>query len=101
VIALKVPFLTVLTLCAFAGNSILCRIALSGGGIDPASFTIVRLLSAAFTLLLFYLFYILEITPPPDLSLALFLALFLAGAVGKPLQCYLATRFFSQAPTPI
>jgi drug/metabolite transporter (DMT)-like permease len=52
VIALKVPFLTVLALCAFAGNSILCRIALSSGETDPASFTLVRLLAAAFTLLL-------------------------------------------------
>jgi len=56
VIALKVPFLTVLALCAFAGNSILCRIALSGGEIDPASFTFVRLLAAAITLSLILYF---------------------------------------------
>lgn len=55
-IALKVPFFTILALCAFAGNSILCRIALSGGEIDPASFTFVRLLAAAITLSLILYF---------------------------------------------
>lgn len=49
-IAVKVPILTFLALCAFAGNSILCRIALSSGEIDPASFTLVRLIAAAITL---------------------------------------------------
>jgi len=29
---------------AFAGNSILCRMALRDGSIDPASFTSIRLL---------------------------------------------------------
>ncbi len=37
---------------AFAGNSILCRMALRDGAIDPASFTSVRLLSGALALLL-------------------------------------------------
>lgn len=50
-IALKNPILTLFALCAFAGNSILCRIALSSGDIDPSSFTLVRLFSAAITLL--------------------------------------------------
>jgi drug/metabolite transporter (DMT)-like permease len=35
---------------AFAGNSLLCRIALKHTAIDPASFTSVRLISAAMTL---------------------------------------------------
>ena len=35
---------------AFAGNSLLCRVALKGGAIDAASFTRVRLLSGAITL---------------------------------------------------
>ncbi len=35
---------------AFAGNSLLCRVALKGGAIDAASFTSVRLLSGAITL---------------------------------------------------
>lgn len=37
---------------AFAGNSVICRLALYDGAIDPASFTSVRLLSGAITLLL-------------------------------------------------
>ena len=37
---------------AFAGNSILCRMALRDGSIDPASFTSIRLLSGAVALLL-------------------------------------------------
>lgn len=36
---------------AFAGNSVICRLALVDGAIDPASFTSVRLISAAVTLL--------------------------------------------------
>ena len=35
---------------AFAGNSLLCRVALKGGAIDAASFTSVRLVSGAITL---------------------------------------------------
>ncbi|MFT7484511.1 MAG: drug/metabolite transporter (DMT)-like permease [Candidatus Paceibacteria bacterium] len=42
--------LTVLALFAFAGNSVLCRLALGDGAIDAASFTIVRLLSGAIVL---------------------------------------------------
>ena len=37
---------------AFAGNSILCRMALTDGAIDPASFTAVRLAAGALTLAL-------------------------------------------------
>jgi drug/metabolite transporter (DMT)-like permease len=39
--------LTTLTLIAFAGNSLLCRVALRQTGIDAASFTTIRLLSGA------------------------------------------------------
>lgn len=42
--------LTVLALFAFAGNSLLCRMALAHTGIDAASFTSVRLLSGALVL---------------------------------------------------
>ena len=38
---------TALTMIAFAGNSVLCRMALKETGIDAASFTSVRLLSGA------------------------------------------------------
>lgn len=39
--------LTALAMLAFAGNSLLCRQALHGTGIDPASFTVLRLLAGA------------------------------------------------------
>ena len=42
--------LTLLAMIAFAGNSLLCRLALQRTGIDPASFTGIRLLSGALTL---------------------------------------------------
>ncbi|HWA58079.1 MAG TPA: DMT family transporter [Gemmatimonadales bacterium] len=43
---------TCLALLAFAANSVLCRLALTGGSIDPASFTLVRLASGAASLAL-------------------------------------------------
>jgi len=43
----NVALLTAVTMVCFAGNSLLCRLALRGGGIDPASFTAVRLGAAA------------------------------------------------------
>ncbi len=42
--------LTAITMVAFAGNSILCRFALSDTEIDPASFTLIRLVSGALML---------------------------------------------------
>lgn len=42
--------LTALALVAFAGNSLLCRLALKHTGIDAASFTTIRLLSGALVL---------------------------------------------------
>jgi drug/metabolite transporter (DMT)-like permease len=44
------PALTVFALVAFAANSVLCRLALGHGAVDPAGFTLVRLLSGALTL---------------------------------------------------
>jgi drug/metabolite transporter (DMT)-like permease len=41
---------TVVAMLAFAGNSVLCRLALEQGSIDPASFTSLRLLSGALML---------------------------------------------------
>ncbi len=43
--------LTALTMVAFASNSILCRLALQTRAIDPASFTLVRILAGAVALL--------------------------------------------------
>ncbi|WP_237057071.1 DMT family transporter [Microbulbifer sediminum] len=45
--SLRILLLTTLAMIAFAGNSILCRLALKETGIDPASFTSLRLLSGA------------------------------------------------------
>jgi len=42
--------LTLLAMIAFAGNSLLCRLALQQTAIDPASFTTLRILSGALTL---------------------------------------------------
>ena len=44
--------ITFVTLVAFAANSLLCRMALGPGWIDPASFTILRLASGALILAL-------------------------------------------------
>lgn len=43
----RLAALTTLVMIAFAGNSLLCRIALRSTGIDPATFTAVRIVSAA------------------------------------------------------
>jgi len=47
--------LTVMAMIAFAANSILCRLALEGGLIDPGSFTSLRLISGALLLWLLLL----------------------------------------------
>lgn len=47
---MRLLLLTALAMLAFAANSLLCRLALSGGAIDPASFTTLRLVSGALTL---------------------------------------------------
>jgi drug/metabolite transporter (DMT)-like permease len=46
----RTAILSALALCSFAANSILCRLALAGGAIDPALFTAVRLFSGAVVL---------------------------------------------------
>lgn len=43
----RLLFLTLLAMLAFAGNSILCRLALKETAIDPATFTAVRIISGA------------------------------------------------------
>ena len=48
--AWRVPILTLVTMVAFAANSILCRQALKTTPIDPATFTLIRLVSGAATL---------------------------------------------------
>ena len=48
----RLLLLTVSAMLAFAGNSLLCRLALSGAHIDPAAFTALRLTSGAAVLCL-------------------------------------------------
>lgn len=48
---LKIFILTGLALVAFAGNSVLCRVALGESTIDASTFTVIRLLSGAIVLL--------------------------------------------------
>ncbi|PSL14943.1 threonine/homoserine efflux transporter RhtA [Marinobacterium halophilum] len=48
--ALRVFTLTTLAMLAFAGNSLLCRVALKETDLDAASFTTIRLLSGALVL---------------------------------------------------
>ena len=48
----RVVVLTLLAMIAFAGNSLLCRLALKHTAIDAASFTAVRLMSASLVLCL-------------------------------------------------
>lgn len=48
--ATRIGVLTFLTMLAFAGNSVLCRIALKHTSIDAASFTSIRLVSGAVVL---------------------------------------------------
>jgi drug/metabolite transporter (DMT)-like permease len=47
---MRIALLTVVAMLAFAGNSLLCRVALKGTSIDPATFTTVRIVSAAIAL---------------------------------------------------
>ncbi len=52
---MSTPLYTLLALLAFAGNSVLCRLALSDNIIDGASFTAVRLISGIVVLSLIFL----------------------------------------------
>lgn len=47
---IRLSFLTAMALLAFAGNSVLCRVALKGELITAELFTVVRVLSGAFAL---------------------------------------------------
>jgi len=47
---MRTPVLTTLALIAFAANSLLCRLALRGQAIDPATFSAIRIVSGALIL---------------------------------------------------
>lgn len=57
---MKAGILTLIALIAFAGNSVLCRVALGEEQIDAAGFTAVRLISAALFLYLLFSFKRIE-----------------------------------------
>jgi len=46
----QILLLTALAMLAFAGNSLLCRLALAGTTIDAGTFTAVRIVAGALTL---------------------------------------------------
>lgn len=76
-----VALLTFLTLCCFALNSILCRIALSNGGVDPLQFALIRAVSAAIFLIILILikerkFSFSKTHIPNALALSLYLICF-------------------------
>lgn len=48
--SLRLALLTTLAMLAFAGNSLLCRLALASSGLDAASFTTLRILSGSILL---------------------------------------------------
>ena len=79
---MKTVLLTLLALLAFAGNSVLCRLALYDHQIDAASFTIIRLLSGASVLWLLLLMNQRKISAQP-------LSVFCASALRTP-QLWLA-----------
>ncbi len=75
---MRVFILTLLAMIAFAGNSLICRLALTQTTIDAASFTFIRILSGAVALSL--VVTIRERTSPKAGSWASALALFVYAA---------------------
>jgi len=73
--ALTTPVLVLASLLAFAANSVLCRLALAPGLIDPVSFTTLRIASGAAVLLV--VLALRGAWRMPDFRLASSLALFL------------------------
>lgn len=71
---MKIFALTTLAMMAFAANSLLCRMALGEGVIDPANFTFIRLVSGALILWLIVFARKSRLKPsPPDFIAAGFL----------------------------
>jgi drug/metabolite transporter (DMT)-like permease len=65
----RIFILTFAAMIAFASNSLLCRLALKQTGIDPASFTLIRILSGAVALCLIMTIkirLIVDRTPSPQ-----------------------------------
>ena len=53
---MRIPILAALAVIAFAANSVIARAALGSGGIDPGTFTLLRLTAGAFALACIVLF---------------------------------------------
>lgn len=62
---MNTSILSILALIAFAGNSVLCRLALIDGSIDPLGFTVIRLASGALMLFALMVFPTLANKKPP------------------------------------
>lgn len=62
---------------AFAANSVLCRLALAGQHIDPMSFSLIRVSSGAFVLMLLYLGLQQKSPIPWNIKNAVFLAIYM------------------------
>jgi hypothetical protein len=60
--------LIALALACFAGNSLLCRLALAGRAIDAATFTAVRIVTGAAVLALFWFWAEYDDDGDPDYS---------------------------------
>jgi drug/metabolite transporter (DMT)-like permease len=71
--------ITLLAMIAFAGNSLLCRLALKHTAIDPASFTSIRIASGAFALWLILRLRAGAFTPAGSWPSALALFVYAAG----------------------
>ena len=83
--------LAVVAMLAFAGNSLLCRLALKGSSIDAASFTAVRLLSGALVLALIVRLRSGALSASGDWPSALALFVYAAGFSAAYLQLSTAT----------
>ena len=89
--------LTFITSCfaliAFAANSVLCRLALGESSIDPASFTIIRMISGAITLIVMVLLFPQE----KKLSMQSIFSLSDARSWLAPIMLFIYAIFFSYA----
>lgn len=76
---MRLFLLTTLTMLAFAANSLLNRAALLGGGIDPASFVVLRVASGVVMLFVLLALRGGIARPAPDLWAVLGLTLYMVG----------------------
>lgn len=85
---LRVAVLTFLAMLAFAGNSVLCRLALKHTAIDPASFTAIRIASGTVVLWLIVRLRVRRAKPlgswPSALALFVYAAAFSFAYVSLP-----------------